>query len=206
MVSSNIGFRLNKALKTSVALFYNGQSGTPYSLVYGHNGAFSLTGENNNFSANLFYIPKDRSDIALESFTAGGVTRTADQQWNELDAFIKANPELEANRGKISERNALRLPFTHVIDLRLIQDITFVRYEKEHTIQLTLDIFNLTNLLNPSWGQTYFATNNVYEVAQFRSVASDVPTFRVNSTPEPALISDFTSRWRMQFGLRYSFR
>jgi hypothetical protein len=207
VVSSNIGFRLNKALKTSVALFYNGQSGTPYSLVYGQNNlnGASLTGENNS-NANLFYIPKDRSDIALETFTTGGVTRTADQQWNELDAFIKANPELDANRGKISERNALRLPFTHVIDLRLIQDITFVRYEKEHTIQLTLDIFNLTNLLNPSWGQTYFTENNVYEVAQFRSVASDVPTFRVNSTPEPALISDFTSRWRMQFGLRYSFR
>lgn len=205
--SSTFGFRLNKALKTSVALFYNGQSGAPYSLVYSPNtlNGASLTGENNS-NANLFYIPKDRSDIALETFTAGGVTRTADQQWNDLDAFIKANPYLDENRGKISERNALRLPFTHVLDLRLIQDITFVRYEKEHTIQLTLDIFNLTNLLNPSWGQTYEVKDNVYEVAEFRSVASDLPTFRVNSTPTPALVSDFTSRWRMQFGLRYSFR
>ncbi|MFX7098639.1 hypothetical protein ABTH97_19910, partial [Acinetobacter baumannii] len=55
---------------TSFTLFYSGQSGNPYTLVY-QSAPF---GNGNN--ASLPYIPKDVNDIRLVDYTLNGVVYT----------------------------------------------------------------------------------------------------------------------------------
>ena len=75
----------NKTNITSLAFFYSGQSGNPYSLIY-QSAPFG-SGSN----APLPYIPKSQSDInLLDKKDAGGnVIYSAGQQWTDLNNFIQ---------------------------------------------------------------------------------------------------------------------
>ena len=51
-----------KDAQTTISVFYNGETGAPYSFIYGSDI------NNDGFDQNdLFYIPKDNSDILLGS-------------------------------------------------------------------------------------------------------------------------------------------
>ncbi|MBO9683783.1 MAG: TonB-dependent receptor, partial [Flavisolibacter sp.] len=69
--SSNLVW--NKKNATSVAFFYSGQSGSPYSVVYASGG----NPFGNAANANLPYIPKNQSDIRLVDTKLNGQTYTA---------------------------------------------------------------------------------------------------------------------------------
>ena len=82
--------------------------------------------------------------------------------------------------------------------------------ETDNTLQVSLDILNFANLLNPRWGNDYFLANDNYSLLRFEGWQDDVtggtPTF---SFTEPAndiwSLNDLSSRWRIQFGVRYIF-
>jgi hypothetical protein len=80
---------------------------------------------------------------------------------------------------------------------------------KKHSLQFTLDIFNLTNLLNNDWGRQYFVTNQAYNILASLNRTSGPVAYRgkgYNYTPGalPWTLA-FGSRWQGQVGLRYSF-
>ena len=194
--------------RSTLSIFYNGQSGQAYSYIY-DNGSFSR-GPNNEDSRErvLIYIPENQSDIIL----VDKGTRTAAQQWTELEAFINNDPYLSNNKGQYAEKNKNRTPFTNIIDLRFLQDITYTSKKGDkNTLQFSLDIFNFTNLLNKNWGRSYVVNSsnfNNYELLRFEGfqTGTKVPTY---SFPEQKgavwTESDFQSRWRIQLGLRYIF-
>ena len=70
-----------------------------------------MTNENSK-DMDLIYIPAQQSDIIFAD------AATADQQWADLDAFIKQDKYLNENRGKYSERNGPRLPWENIIDFK----------------------------------------------------------------------------------------
>jgi hypothetical protein len=194
-----------KRNKTTLSLFYEGVQGAPYSYIYDGNG---LTNEDSR-ERSLIWIPADRSEINLVD--AGG--KTADQQWADLDAFIESDPYLSENRGSYAERNSNRAPWAHVIDARLLRDFTLIAGGKEHTFQLSLDVFNLTNLLNKNWGRRYFVPFD-FQLIEFEGFEADgtTPTFSFpgveNNEPWTNNIDDSgvqSSRFQMQVGLRYIF-
>lgn len=189
-----------KRAKTMISIFYNGQSGAPYSFVYGGN----LTREDSRFR-NLIYVPNAASEIHL---VADG-SRTVEQQWAELDQFISNDPYLSKHRGEIVDKNMNRTPFTHIVDLRLAQDVFFKTKDDVHTVQLTLDVFNITNLLNKNWGRTYTSPNfGNYELITFKGFEADGTTPRFTfpkQGSQPWGLHDMLSRWRMQVGIRYIF-
>jgi len=101
------------------------------------------------------------------------------------------------------------MPFTSFIDVSLRQDIGVLYGGK---LQLSWDVFNFANLLNPSWGVRYQVPGrfNYYELYTFEGYAADgtTPTFSYTEEEvgEDALnISNFSSRWRMRLGVRYIF-
>lgn len=192
---------------TTVSLFYTGQSGRNYSYIYNDNG--NLNNEDSRERA-LIYVPANAGEINLVQ----DGNRTPEQQWNELDAFIEGDDYLSSVRGQYVEKNMNRTPFEHHFDFRLLQDIYLEAGGSRHNLQVSLDIMNVGNLLNPAWGWFYQNPGfGNYEVLNFEGFDADpttgentVPTFTFDAQPEnPFGIDNFLSRWRMQLGIRYIF-
>lgn len=201
--------------KTTLSMFYNGQSGNPYSYVIaGGTTAQNLNREVGSTNANrsLVYIPKSASDINLISYTAGGVTFTPEQQWASLNQVIEDDPYLRNNRGSYAEKNASWAPFTSLFDVALRQDFGLNIAGQKHRFQLSLDIANVGNMINNEWGTVYSVIGNFnnYYLYQFEGYEADGTTprftFRSNASGlDRFSIADVASRWTMLFGVRYMF-
>jgi hypothetical protein len=194
-------------LSTTIGIFYNGQSGTPFSYIYNDGG--NLTREDSR-ERNLFYVPRDQSDIIL--IDDGSVT--AAQQWAALDKYIENDDYLSTRRGQYAEKNSSRTPFNNVIDLKVTQDFYIKAGDMKHALSVSLDIFNFGNMLNKDWGRRYFSDFGAVQLVDFEGFQAD------NTTPEFTFNVDRTelidymtindsgvngSRWHMQIGIRYSF-
>lgn len=192
----------------------NGKWSTTVSMYYEYarGGRFSYTysGDLNNdgsFNNDLIYIPtygeiENMTFAELDNDQDGNIDVTAAAQRSALRRFIAQDEYLSNNQGKYAERNAALSPWFSRWDLRLLQDYNF---SNGNSIQFSLDILNVGNLISSDWGVRQFATNT-----QFLGVSVDGagnptysfdPNLRETFTPDTGLIS----RYQLQFGLRYSF-
>lgn len=199
---------LNKTMATQISLFYNGQSGQPYS--YRYDGDINNDGTSND----NIYIPKTAADINLVNYTTTGsnpVTVTAAEQWEKLDAFIKGDKYLSEHRGEYAQRNGARMPFQHQFDLRILQEVGVKAGANMNKLQFSLDILNVGNFLNKDWGRQYTLSNQEFALIAYKGLAADgkTPTFNYNPSNQTNgnaySASDLLSRWRMQLGVRYIF-
>lgn len=211
-------------LATTISAVYTGESGRPYSFQIGSNIGF--VGEGSG-SAPLAFIPENGSDLMFEDWTTGGVTYTAADQAAAFEAFIQNDEYLSSRRGDYAERNAKRTPFEHVVDLRLAQEVFGNIGGRRNTVEVTLDIFNLTNLLNENWGVRYNPGFRTVDLLTFRRYAAPddlTPIYRFPMVAQRGADNEvgveemdeywerrvidfgsYGSRWLMQFGLRYTF-
>ncbi len=204
-------FIWNKSNISSLSFFYAGSSGSPYSLVY-QSAAFG-SGSN----APLPYIPKNQADINLKD---NGVY-TASQQWTDLDALITGDKYLNSRRGQYAERNGMRTPWNHDLDVKIMHEFKLSKTNKSRSLQISLDLFNVLNLLNNDWGHVTFVTNLNNYTVNFLKFVNDglhpvgapatgyVPSFNF---VKPAglnghyyTVDPISSRWQGQFGVKYNF-
>ena len=193
----------SKRTATQVSLISTAASGSPYTYTYA--GDLNRDGSGTN---DLFFVPKDRTQINLVDIkdAAGKVVTTADEQWTQLDNYIKNDAYLTAHRGQFTERNGARTPWNTQIDMRITQSI---RLGKQ-LFQLSLDIINAGNLVSSDWGKQHFVANTLnssYQIATVASVTNDVATFRFNDPKgqKPYQIDPIASKWQGQLGLRWLF-
>ncbi len=185
---------------TSLSLYYNGQSGLPFSFIYF--GDVNSDGFDQN---DLFYIPASSSDILLGAIQSGNYVPNQ-TMYNDLNAFIENNDYLKENRGKISERNGSRNSWRNTLDLKIRQDVALFGYGR---LQFSLDILNVLNLINSEWGWDE-GVFSIYPIVslQGRLPAPDgraVYSFSKPANNTPSAADDINSRWAMQFGIRYTF-
>ena len=201
-----------KHLKSGISLYYNGQSGRPFSYIYNdYHGNFT----NEAYKGpELIYIPAKKSDIV---FT--GTQAEQDKQWNDLDAYISSDKYLSAHRGSYAERNASRLPFTNIFNLKFTQDLFVNVSDKRQTLQIDFDIFNVGNMLNKTWGLRYYAPNGNIQLIKFEKMIDDpntastdktLPTFSFKRPKDDKAyyLNDsgiYGSRWQAMITLRYKF-
>ena len=88
----------------------------------------------------------------FRTFTAGGITFTAEQQADAFEAYIAQDKYLSAHRGEYAQRGAVFLPFLHRLDLSLTQDVFKNIKGRRNAGQFRIDIQNFGNLLNSDWG------------------------------------------------------
>lgn len=208
---ANVSYRKEYAgfAATQISIVWEGQSGNPYSYIYGDGD--DITGEDSR-NRELVYVPASQNEIVFAD------AATAADQWNRLNAFIENDDYLSERRGQYAERNQSRTPFESIFDLRILQDFYLkMGNGKKNTLQLSLDIFNVGNLLNQDWGRRYGRSGS-YELLQFVDFAADgtTPTFEYEGfadgfNDDEAWNGDLddsgflSSRWQMQFGVRYIF-
>lgn len=194
--SYNISYA--KSLRTSVAVFYTGNSGQRF--TYLTNVDLNSDGRTGN---DLIYVPNNSSEITfVDILNSDNTVRfSAAQQAAAFDEFINNDKHLSKRRGQYSERNGASTPWEHVLDMRIAQDFFVTRGENRHTLQVTFDIFNLTNLINRDWGRQFSVNNQAYTVLT-RPRSGKGYNFTPGQIPwSPS----FGSRFQGQLGLRYSF-
>jgi hypothetical protein len=215
-------------MKTTLSMFY--EAGPIGYFSYTYAGDMNGDGQTTN---DLIYVPRSQSEIVLRDlyFTknnSGAVTGTtttrpagvtapdysAAQQWADLDAYIRQDKYLSTRRGQYAERNGAVLPWRGQLDVRLLQDFYIKAGNKRNTLQFSLDIFNFSNMLNSEWG--VFRSTNRSSVLSFSRInnTTGLPEFTfpyLNAANQTKLTETFqnslnvTSRWQMQFGVRYIF-
>lgn len=209
---SNINFRHDwdaaKKYTANFSFFLSAQSGNPYTF-----GVFPTAIGSTGQQVSLVYVPKVGETVNFFSDIAGGAT--AAQQAANFDAFIDKNDYLKTRRGQYTERNAAFTPWNNDLDFRFTQDFKFGSGKHKQMITFTYDIINLTNLLNKDWGHYYFSPNTFNSTSSIGLSAKTTPSFGTASTTYPKYtfqdpgvpysVDLFSSRWQMQFGVRYTF-
>jgi outer membrane receptor for ferrienterochelin and colicin len=189
-----------KKLKTTIGMFAEARSGQPYSWTFGDNN-FGRTlgqifGEDSSIASHdqeLFFVPKNDSDVILNGITP-----------QQFDQFLQQTG-LDKYRGQIAPRNAFESPWFNHVDMRFSQDLP--NPINGHRTQIVLDITNVGNLLNSSWGRLETAPFPFANPAV--SVAVDPATHKYIysnlSSPNTYLIDPISSVWRIAIGLTYDF-
>lgn len=188
---------------SSVTVVYTAVSGLPFSYVYA--GDYNRDGSATN---DLVYIPTTASEFQFGELkdVNGKIISTASQQAEQLDAYITQDEYLNNHRGKVSERNGGRTPWNNNLDLRISHKIGLKKTQK---VEVTFDLINLLNVINPNWGKQYFVpntTNSGYQLLTYVNETNGKPTFQFNNpSTKPWQTDPIASRWQGQCGLRYTF-
>lgn len=201
-----------KNLATSVSLFYEGSQQGRFSYTY--SADFNRDGQTND----LIYIPRDASEITFVAIPAGTTNYrasgyTAQEQSDIFMAYIEQDKYLRAHKGEYAKRNGAASPWRNQVDFRLTQEIFKNFNSSKNSVQFTMDIFNVGNMLNKNWGNVNFVNNAAILVPQNVSSISSTtkPTFRLNNSNGDIVRETFgtsqtiSSTFYMQFGIRYNF-
>ncbi|MEE9429439.1 MAG: carboxypeptidase regulatory-like domain-containing protein [Melioribacteraceae bacterium] len=197
---ANYKHNWSNSLATTFGVFFEAAEGNRFTTSGGNRYSFIYAGDVNGDGSggnDLIYIPKDANDINLAD----------PSQWNALNDFIEQDEYLSKHRGEIAERNGLVNPWYFNIDLRILQDFTVQAFGKDNTLQLSVDVLNVANLISSSWGVRQVASPAATSPLQLDSFGADgEPIFNFNGV-QKTFVDDpgLFSRWQMQVGLRYMF-
>jgi hypothetical protein len=191
--SQNVRTQVGLVLEVAEGGVFTAAGGNRFSFIY--SGDVNGDGQGGN---DLIYIPRSQGEINF----AGN----AQAQWDALNAFIEQDPYLSKHRGEIAERMGGLNPWYHSLDLRILQDLGFGSGTKHHGFQLSLDVLNLTNLLNSDWGVRKTPNPLASSPLALDPLASQpgFPVFNFSGATE-TYSADLNPayRWRVQIGLRY---
>lgn len=183
---------------TTLSLVVEAAQGGRYSYTY----SGDLNGDGSGLN-DLIYIPTP-SEVQQMAF-AGSANEQSSQR-TALEAFISQDDYLSGRRGEYAEKYAILSPWYARWDVRVLQDYNFMAGESKQSIQFSLDILNIGNLISSKWGVRQFPVNT-----QPIGVAVDGdgnPTYGFDTSLTNSLANDFSlnSRWQVQLGLRYTFQ
>ncbi len=124
-----------------ISLLYIGQSGAPFSYVYGgdvNGDGYPGLGPAFERTNDLFFVPEPQS-LLLMGFASQGLLAEATEQFECL----------RGRAGQFVERNGCRAPWQNSLDLRFSQLLP----SGLGRLRLDLDFVNVLNLVNPEWGR-----------------------------------------------------
>jgi len=202
LANATYHLRYAHGFESALTIFYTGRSGRPFNWIYFGDA------NNDNFRFNdLIFVPGTAND-AIFDLNRGG------KPFSAWQSFMQSDAGLMAAAGGIVPKNTSREPWVNQLDLRFKQTIPSVQ---GHSLQLTLDIQNVINLLDSSKGLQKFARFQSKTIFSFRGYdsASGKPIVRFTQrdtngdgvvTRDDIFSTDnILSRWAIQLGARYNF-
>ena len=182
---------ISKVFKTgtTISTFFEYAQGGRFNYIYGGD----INGDGSSIN-DLLYIPTS-SEVSQMNFSGAG-------QAEAFEQFIQQDDYLSDNRGSYAERYGALAPWRGRWDLKVLQDIKFAN---KNTIQLSLDVLNVGNLISSDWGIVEIPTNQ--QVLGVSVDENNVPTYTFDENLTETFSSDtrLLSRWQAQFGVRYIF-
>lgn len=182
---------ISQAFKTgtTISAFYEYAQGGRFNYIYG--GDINNDGSSIN---DLLYIPTS-SEVGQMNFSGDG-------QAAAFESFIQQDDYLSEHRGEYAERYGALAPWRGRWDIKVLQDIKFAN---KNTIQLSVDVLNVGNLISSDWGIVEIPANQ--QVLGVTVDDNNVPTYTFDPNMTETFSSDTSllSRWQAQFGVRYIF-
>ena len=175
---------------TTITTFFEYARGGRFNYTYGGD----INGDGSNLN-DLLYIPT-QTEIGIMQFSGAG-------QAAAFNDYIEQDDYLSGIRGSYVDRYGALAPWRGRWDVKFLQDIKIV---KNNTLQLSLDILNIGNLISSDWGLVN-QPRNLQPVGVSVDQDTFLPTYTFDSnlTETFSVNSNLLSRWQAQFGIRYSF-
>ncbi|WP_372649861.1 carboxypeptidase regulatory-like domain-containing protein [Draconibacterium sp.] len=191
------------------------KSGNHYSIIYegwrgGANESFmtvnDMNGDGYNYDA--IYVPTDE-EVANGDFRFV----SEDDQTRFMD-YVHSNDYLKDQQGEYAEAYSVYSPWVHRVDLSYKHDFSVKTGNNVHKLQLSLDVKNVMNFFNNSWGVGKFLNAEIgsdARILKYEGVDADgVATF---STPSSihGNTKTFTPGislgqcWYASIGIKYIF-
>jgi hypothetical protein len=193
-------------MPTTLSLFYVGMPSYYNGGYYYSGGSFIYSNDMNGdgLAYDLIYIPKERGDIQFVS--------QADE--DAFFAFMSQDKYLNNHKGEYAKAYSATTPWLHRFDFRIMQDITFNIGKRSSTVQISLDVLNIGNLLNSKWGVAKsMSSSNDGKILKYEGVdaVTNKPTFSMNKFGGEYIKDTWMSNvhysqcWTMQLGARWTF-
>ena len=172
---------------------------------------YQLTGNvvNDYGSNGLVYIPASREALDKWNFKDNG-KYTAEQQKDDFWAYINQDDYLKNHKGEYAERGGAVMPWHHQLDFKFNQNFYLNVAGQKNTLQFGVDIKNLANLLNNSWG-LYKTVNNTKLLKYTAGKNGAAGSFQFQKNGKDVLsktytnYTSFNSTYSIQFSIRYIF-
>jgi Carboxypeptidase regulatory-like domain len=189
---------------TTVSLFSSWTSGNRFAYVYG--GDINNDGTSTN---DLLYVPTD-NEIDNMTFNPlldvnGNVQNQAAQR-SAFKSFVAQDKYLSGLRGQYTEKYGGETPWYSQMDVRILQDL-ILNSKTKQSLQFSVDMVNVGNLISSQWGVRKYATTSGYYQPLSVSYNSNAPTYQFDPSQKTTFIDspDLLSRWQVQLGLRFNF-
>ena len=192
---------------TEVALLYTGQSGLPFSYVYGGDvngdGYPGLGGSFDRYN-DLLHLPDSLYRAPLSLVTMGLLGRAMEE-----------DECLVGQKGRTLRRNACRAPWEHRLDVRLSHTVKIRGAE----VRLEADAINVLGMVDPAWGRVEKARSVIplLELCRVACEGNRLPAVwggavlperdeegKLRPT-EPWTVATPESQWQLQLGGRVTF-
>jgi len=191
------------------------KSGNHYSFIYegwrgGANYSYmtlnDMNGDGYNYDA--VYVPTDE-EVANGQFrfvSEGDKTRFMD--------YVHGNDYLKNQQGKYAEAYSVYSPWVHRIDFSYKHDFVVNAGKDKHNLQLSLDIKNVMNLFNNSWGVAKYLNPEIgtearilkYEGVDAEGVATFSTPSSINGDTQTFTPSFSLGQcWYASIGVKYIF-
>ena len=160
-------------------------------------------------SNGLVYIPASREALNEWNFKDNG-SYTAEQQKDDFWAYINQDDYLKNHKGEYAERGGAVMPWHHQLDFKFNQNFYLNVAGQKNTLQFGVDIKNLANLLNNSWG-LYKTVNNTKLLNYTAGKNGAQGSFQFQKNGKEVLSKTYTnnpsfnSTYSIQFSIRYIF-
>ena len=129
--------------------------GNHYSLIYetwrgGYNYSYMMVNDINSdgYNYDAIYVPTD-DEVGVGSGKFRFVSEDDKQRFMD---YVHQDSYLKKHQGEYAEAYSVYSPWVHRIDFSYKHDFKLNIGKTKHTLQLSLDVKNLTNLFKSSWG------------------------------------------------------
>ena len=177
------------------SLTHHDKSGNHYSFIYetwrgGGNYSYMMANDMNGdgYNYDALYIPTDEQ-VASKEFRF-----VSQDDANRFMDFVHSDPYLSKHQGQYAEGYSVYSPWVHRLDFSYKHDFTVMLGKTKNTLQLSLDVKNILNIFNSSWGVAKYwnsALPTDARILKYEGV--DAQGYATFSTP--ASISGSSVRW-----------
>ena len=177
------------------------KSGNHYSFIYetwrgGYNYSYMTTNDMNSdgYNYDALYIPTDE-EVANKQFRF-----VSDDDAQRFMDYVHNDSYLKNHQGEYAEPYSVYSPWVHRIDFSYKHDFRLNVGKTKHTLQLSLDMKNVLNFFNSSWGVSKYlnpAIGSDARILKYEGV--DAQGYATFSTPSS--INGNTKTWAPYYAL-----
>ncbi|MBQ3743108.1 MAG: TonB-dependent receptor [Bacteroidales bacterium] len=197
------------------SLTHHDKSGNHYSFIYeawrgGYNYSYMTTNDMNGdgYNYDALYIPTD-DEVASRQFRF----ISSDDQTRFMD-FVHKDKYLSTHQGQYAEGYSVYSPWVHRVDFSYKHDFAVKCGNNTNVLQLCLDLKNVLNLFNSSWGVAKYLNPAIgsdarilkYEGADADGFATFSTPASINGNTETFLPNHALGQcWYASVGIKYLF-